>query len=65
MNDDMVYLVAVIFIGITYLTVLAVTYWVVMKQDSTVLATVSASIGALIGYVYKHMKERQTKVTKV
>lgn len=48
----------VVVVSIMSLTVLAVAYWYIMKQDSTVLTTVSASIGAMVGYCLKALRER-------
>ncbi|MEM4844532.1 MAG: hypothetical protein QXV81_08190 [Ignisphaera sp.] len=48
----------VIIVAITCLTILALCYWIIMKQDSTVLTTVSALIGGVAGYYLKALKEK-------
>jgi len=51
-------MVVVFTAAIVSLTVLAVSFWLIMHQDSTVLSTVSAAIGGIAGYAYKLLKDR-------
>jgi len=46
MNDETV----VVVVGIICLTVLGVTYFVFLRQDSTVLTILASIIGGVIGY---------------
>lgn len=39
--------------SIVCLTILAISYWIILKQDSSVLVTISATIGAIAGYLLK------------
>lgn len=48
----------VLVVSVASLAVLAMGYWYIMKQDSTVLTTVSASVGALAGYYLKALRDR-------
>jgi len=51
-------MVVVFSVAIVCLSVLALGYWYIMRQDSTVLTTVSAAIGGIAGYTYKLLKDR-------
>ena len=44
-------------IAVICLTVLAVSYWIIMREDSTVLTTVSSTLGGLIGYTIRKLIE--------
>jgi len=44
--------------SIACLAALALSYWIIMKQDSTVLTTVSASIGGIVGYYLKALRDK-------
>jgi len=39
-------------VGIVSLTILGVVYFITVKQDSTVLTTLSSVIGGVIGYAF-------------
>ncbi len=47
----------VILVSIVSLVVTAIAYWLIMKQDSTILTTLSASLGGIIGYYFKVLTE--------
>lgn len=47
----------VILVSIVSLVVIAVSYWLIMREDSTVLVSVSSLIGSIIGYYFKTIKE--------
>lgn len=58
-RTDEVFLFAVVLVvSIASLTFLAFSYWYIMRQDASVLTTVSASIGALVGYFFKLLRDR-------
>jgi len=56
--DEYEAMVLIFGIAIICLTALAVAYWYIMHQDSTVLTTVSAAIGGIVGYLYKLLKDK-------
>jgi len=62
MGDEVVELyrlfAVVIVVSVVSLAVLAVSYWYIMKQDSTVLTTISAAIGGIVGYYLKALREK-------
>ena len=39
--------------GLTCLTVLAIAYWYLIRQDGTVLLTLSSVIGGAIGWIIR------------
>ena len=39
--------------AMTLLTALAITYWLITKQDGTVLTSISGVIGGAVGYLVK------------
>jgi uncharacterized membrane protein YeaQ/YmgE (transglycosylase-associated protein family) len=43
----------IIIYGMTLLTALAIAYWMITKQDGTVLTTISGVIGGAVGYLVK------------
>ena len=43
----------VIFISVTALVILAVSYWYIFREDSTVLVTLSAALGTITGYILR------------
>lgn len=43
----------IIFISVTALVILAVSYWYIFREDATVLVTLSAALGGIIGYILK------------
>ncbi|MEM4913483.1 MAG: hypothetical protein QW579_04700 [Desulfurococcaceae archaeon] len=43
----------IIFISMTALVILAVSYWYIFREDATVLVTLTAILGGLIGYILK------------
>jgi lipoprotein signal peptidase len=45
----------IIMLGMVLLTVLAISYWLIMKQDGTVLTAISGIIGGAIGYLVNHL----------
>jgi len=51
----------VIATAIICLTILALCYWIIMKQDSTGINTISATIGAIVGYYLKALREKLKK----
>lgn len=51
----------VILVSIVSLVLTAIAYWLIMKQDSTVLTTISASLGGIIGYYFKVLTESMKK----
>jgi len=59
--DDRAAMVVLFTVAIACLTILAVSYWWIMRQDSTVLTTVSAVIGGICGYVYKLLRVRKSE----
>jgi len=62
--NDRVAMVILFTVAIASLTILALGYWWIMRQDSTVLTTVSAVIGGICGYVYKLLRVRKTEGEK-
>jgi len=56
--DEIQAMVLVFTVAIACLTVLAISFWLIMHQDSTVLTTVSATVGGIIGYLYKLLKDK-------
>lgn len=51
----------VILVSIVSLVITAILYWIIMKQDATILATVSASLGGIIGYYFKILTEKKVE----
>ena len=45
----------IIMLGMVLLTVLAISYWLIMKQDGTVLTAISGVIGGAIGYLVNRL----------
>ncbi len=45
----------IIIYGMTLLTALAISYWLITKQDGTVLTAVSSVIGGAVGYLVKNL----------
>jgi len=56
--DEWEAMIVIYSVAIVCLSVLALGYWYIMRQDSTVLTTVSAAIGGIAGYTYKLLKDR-------
>jgi len=42
-------------LGMVLLTVLAISYWLIIKQDGTVLTATAGVIGGAIGYLVNHL----------
>ena len=51
--------VAVVVVGIICLTVLGVTYFIYLRQDSTVLTTLASIIGGIVGYRFGRRRRFQ------
>ncbi|MEM1832345.1 MAG: hypothetical protein QXJ97_12560 [Desulfurococcaceae archaeon] len=47
----------VILVSIVSLVIIAVAYWMIMREDSTVLVTISSLIGSILGYYFKMIQE--------
>ncbi|MEM4977129.1 MAG: hypothetical protein QXT64_07390 [Desulfurococcaceae archaeon] len=47
----------VILVSIASLVAMAISYWLIMKQDATVLTAISSAIGGIIGYYFKVLTE--------
>ena len=43
----------IIIYGMTLLTALAISYWLITRQDGTVLTTISGVIGGAVGYLVR------------
>jgi len=56
--DEYEAMVLVFLTAIICLSAMAIAYWLIMHQDSTVLTSVSAVIGGIIGYLYKLLKDK-------
>jgi lipoprotein signal peptidase len=56
-------LIAVMYM-VTLLVVLDIAYWVVLKQDGSVLTATSGVIGGAIGYLTKSFVDSRKKVGK-
>jgi len=54
-------MVVVFTAAIVSLTVLAVSFWLIMHQDSAVLTAISSVIGGIVGYTYKLLKDRMKR----
>ncbi|MEM4847171.1 MAG: hypothetical protein QW794_05380 [Thermosphaera sp.] len=52
---------AVIIVSVVSLVITAISYWIIMKQDATVLTAVSSAIGGIIGYYFKVLTESMKK----
>ena len=48
----------IIMLGMVLLTVLAISYWLIMKQDGTVLTAISGVIGGAIGYLVNRVGDK-------
>ncbi|MEM4846470.1 MAG: hypothetical protein QW794_01765 [Thermosphaera sp.] len=59
--SELKYFAAVLIVAVVALTVMAVAYWYIMKQDATALTTISAAIGGLVGYFFKLLKDKMSK----
>ncbi|MEM4004638.1 MAG: hypothetical protein QXM43_03260 [Desulfurococcaceae archaeon] len=51
----------VILVSIFSLVIIAISYWTIMKQDSTILTAVSASLGGIIGYYFKVLTKKKAE----
>jgi len=49
--------VGIIIYGMTLLTALAIAYWLITRQDGTVLTAVSSVIGGAVGYLVKNITD--------
>ena len=49
--------VGIIIYGMTLLTALAIAYWLITRQDGTVLTAISSVIGGAVGYLVKNMTD--------
>jgi len=45
----------IIMLGMVLLTILAIAYWLIIRQDGTVLTAVSGIIGGAIGYLVNRL----------
>jgi len=45
----------IIILGMVLLTILAISYWLIIKQDGTVLTATAGVIGGAIGYLVNHL----------
>jgi len=61
LSNEIALFAVIIVTTVLCLTVLAISYWYIMKQDATVLTTVSALIGTILGYYFKILKDRVSK----
>ncbi|MEM3988554.1 MAG: hypothetical protein QXZ22_08185 [Sulfolobales archaeon] len=61
LSNEIALFAVIIVTTVLCLTVLAISYWYIMKQDATVLTTVSALIGTVVGYYFKILKDRISK----
>ncbi|MEM4667417.1 MAG: hypothetical protein QW498_08970 [Thermofilum sp.] len=59
--NELKYFAAVLIVAVVALTVMAVAYWYITRQDASVLTTVSATIGGLVGYFFKLLKDKISK----
>lgn len=48
-------------VGITCITLLGIVYFMVVRQDGTVLATLCSAIGGVIGYYFGISKAKEEK----
>ncbi|MEM1832259.1 MAG: hypothetical protein QXJ97_12120 [Desulfurococcaceae archaeon] len=48
----------VILVSIVSLVATAIMYWLIMRQDATVLTAISSAIGGIIGYYFKVLTEK-------
>ncbi|MEM4827769.1 MAG: hypothetical protein QXK07_07020 [Desulfurococcaceae archaeon] len=48
----------VILVSIVSLVASAISYWLIMRQDATILTTVSSALGGIIGYYFKVLTEK-------
>ncbi|MEM4570130.1 MAG: hypothetical protein QXE66_02350 [Desulfurococcaceae archaeon] len=51
----------VILVSIVSLVATAIMYWLIMRQDATVLTAISSAIGGIIGYYFKILTESMKK----
>ena len=56
--EEMKYFAIVIVTALASLTVIAVTYYAILKQDSVVITTISGLIGSIVGYYFKLLKDK-------
>ena len=45
----------IIILGMVLLTILAISYWLIIKQDGTVLTATAGVIGGAIGYLVNRL----------
>jgi len=48
----------IIMLGMVLLTVLAIAYWLIIRQDGTVLTATAGVIGGAIGYLVNHLSDK-------
>lgn len=59
--DEIKYFVLVLAVAVVALTVMAIAYWYIMREDATALTVVSSTVGALVGYLFKLLRDRITR----
>ncbi|MEM1831988.1 MAG: hypothetical protein QXJ97_10720 [Desulfurococcaceae archaeon] len=47
----------VIMVSIVSLVIIAIAYWMIMREDSTVLVMISSLIGSILGYYFKMIQQ--------
>lgn len=55
LRDVLLFSIAVMAIALTALVVLAVSYWLIFREDAKVLITISSVVGAVIGAILKSL----------
>ena len=56
-------LIAIMYM-VTLLVVLDIAYWIILRQDATVLTTTSGVIGGAIGYLAKSYVDTRKRVNR-
>ncbi len=56
MDQDLVSIILLL-ISLSALVTLAIAYWLIMRQDGTILTVISSVVGGIVGYLVKRKKE--------
>jgi len=56
-------LIAIMYM-VTLLVVLDIAYWIILKQDATVLTATSGIIGGAVGYLTKSFVDSRKRVNR-
>ncbi len=62
MDQDLVTIILLL-ISLSALVTLAIAYWLIMRQDGTILTVISSVVGGVVGYFVKRKKVEESEKT--